>query len=229
MTPSTLAEPVCPGAVGGLDSTPAARNLEPDIEPPVRARLLASRCPIGAISAETWDRLRGLNPWATPFSSWAFQRAWWDAYGANAEDETIVVLPADEAGRVVAGADPVGIMPLMHRHEVEPADEASHSRMRHSAEVERTAVPDRATAIFFGASYHADYASLLTAPRDLGPVSEAVATTSPDPAGRAGMSSTCAGCAAATLLRRPWRPPSGGSRRSAAGPSTSSARTSARS
>ncbi len=175
MTPSTLAEPVCPGAVGGPDSAPTARTLYPEIEPQVGARLVASRCPVGAISAETWDRLRGLNPWATPFSSWAFQRAWWDAYGANAEDETVVVLPADQAGRAIAGAEPVGIMPLMRRHEVEPADEATHSRMRNSAAVERTAVPDRASAIFFGASYHADYASLLTAPGNLGPVAEALA------------------------------------------------------
>jgi len=183
VTPSTLVEPVCPGAVGGPNSTPAARTPYPEIEPQVGTGLVPTRCPIGAIPQETWDRLRGLNPWATPFSSWAFQRAWWDAYGANAEDETVVVLPADEMGRAIAGAEPVGIMPLMRRQEIEPADEASHSRMRHSAAVERTAVPDRASAIFFGASYHADYASLLTASRDLGPVAEALASYLAGPGG----------------------------------------------
>ncbi len=58
-----------------------------------------------SISQVTWDGLLARNPWATPFSSWAFQRAWWDAYGANAHDETVVVLPADSSG-AAAGRRP---------------------------------------------------------------------------------------------------------------------------
>ena len=44
---------------------------------------------------------------------------------ANAHEETLVVVPADAP----AGADPVAIVPLMHRHEVEPSDAADpHAR-----------------------------------------------------------------------------------------------------
>jgi CelD/BcsL family acetyltransferase involved in cellulose biosynthesis len=57
--------------------------------------------------------------------------------------------------------------------------------MRHSAEMEMTAVPGTATAIFFGASYHADYASLLAAPADFDRVAEAVAAHLAGPAGPA--------------------------------------------
>jgi CelD/BcsL family acetyltransferase involved in cellulose biosynthesis len=46
--------------------------------------------------------------------------------------------------------------------------------MRLSAEIEMTPVPAAATAIFFGASYHADYATLLTDPGDLDAVADAV-------------------------------------------------------
>ena len=53
------------------------------------------------------------NPWATPFSRWAFHRAWWDAYGDNAHEETVVLVPADGPD----DATPVAIAPLMHRHE----------------------------------------------------------------------------------------------------------------
>ena len=53
--------------------------------------LHAERRNVADIPRETWDALAGLTPWATPFSGWAFQRAWWDAYGENAHDETLVV------------------------------------------------------------------------------------------------------------------------------------------
>ena len=71
---------------------------------------------LAAIPSATWDRLAAANPWATPFSSWAFHRAWWDAYGENAHEQTLVAVPADGS----PDADPVAIIPLMHRHEVEP-------------------------------------------------------------------------------------------------------------
>src|SRR5436309_9848669 len=63
----------------------------------------------------------------------------------------------------------------MHRHEVEPEDIVNHSTLRekdHGAECR--AVPDDAKAVFFGASYHADYATLLAAPDDLAAVAEAL-------------------------------------------------------
>lgn len=169
MTPSTLtAEPVCPGAVSGSTRTATAST------PTLKRPCAAFRRPFESIPSELWDRLKGATPSATPFSSWAFQRAWWDAYGANAHDETLVVLPVDDAGHPVAGADPIGIVPLMHRHEVEPSDEVDQTRMRLSADVEMTPVAPTATAIFFGASYHADYATILAAPADLETVADAL-------------------------------------------------------
>ena len=208
-TPTLSAEPVCPGAVDGSKRTATASTPNPE------RRFVAERRPFDSIPQATWDRLLAANPWSTPFSSWAFQRAWWDAYGANAHDETVVVVPAGGAGGPVAGADPIGIVPLMHRHEVEPSDLAGQTRMRHSAEIEMTPVPGSATAIFFGASYHADYATLLAAPGDLDVVAEAVAATWGGPRDPPGTSSTCAGCAAATRPPRPWPPPSAGARRRA--------------
>ena len=72
----------------------------------------------------------------------------------------------------------------MHRHEVEPTDAATHTTMRHGTDVQMTPVEPTATAIFFSASYHADYATILTAPADLPAVAEAVADHLADTAGR---------------------------------------------
>ena len=89
----------------------------------------------------------------------------------NAHEETLAVVAADAA----PGADPIAIVPLMHRHEVEPADALTHTTMRHGADIELTPVPPTATAVFFGASYHADYATILAAPADLPAVAAALA------------------------------------------------------
>jgi CelD/BcsL family acetyltransferase involved in cellulose biosynthesis len=174
-----MAEPVCPGAVSGSPRTARASSPIPG------APFVALRRPFDSIPAATWDALVASSPLATPFSSWAFQRAWWDAYGTNAHDETVVVLPVGETGAAVPGADPIGIVPLMHRHEVEQSDQAGRTRMRFSAEIELTPVPPSATAIFFGASYHADYATLLAAPGELDVVADALATYLAGPDGPA--------------------------------------------
>lgn len=160
VTPTTT-EPACPGAAEA-SSGRADRALS--VEP--------SR--IDDLGQGTWDALASANPWATPFSSWAFHRAWWDAYGANAHEQTLVIR---DAGSVV------GIAPLMHRHEVEPTDAATHTSMRHGHPPALTPVEPTAKAVFFGASYHADYATLLARPRDLPGVAAAVAShlASPDP------------------------------------------------
>ncbi len=73
-----------------------------------------------SIPRETWDRLAARTPWATPFSAWPFHRAWWDAYGDNAHEQTLVVCRGDST----ADGEPIAIVPLMHRHEVEPTDAA---------------------------------------------------------------------------------------------------------
>ena len=224
VTSSTLdAEPACPGAAD------TARPLADPAGEPSRGHtshhLIAVRRPFESIDRETWDALAAANPWATPFSKWAFHRAWWDAYGATSHEETIVVVDAaDPSG------PPVAIVPLMHRHEVEPADEAARTSLRHAPGGALTPVEPTAKAIFFGASYHADYATILTHPLDLPAAAEALvehlarvadgaggAQGATEPTSRtrppsrrvgarcAGTSSTCAACAAAT--RRPMRWP----------------------
>ncbi len=155
------AEPACPGAAEAL----------PDTTDRARGTLRAERRPFDAFSREDWDRIAARTPWATVFSYWAFHRAWWDAYAANAHAETLAIVPADAP----SGADPVAIVPLMHRHEVEPSDALTHTRMRHGRDLALTPVAPTDTAVFFGASYHADYATILASPSDLPAVAAATA------------------------------------------------------
>jgi hypothetical protein len=158
-------EPPCPPAVDDVPEGTAAPS-------PASAggALRAVRRPFGSIDREAWDGLAAATPWATPFARWALHRAWWDAYGDNAHEETVVLVPAEGPD----DAAPVGIAPLMHRHEMEPGDVELRTTMRHGSEVELTPVPPEAKAVFFGASYHADYATLLAAPSDLPAVADAL-------------------------------------------------------
>jgi CelD/BcsL family acetyltransferase involved in cellulose biosynthesis len=159
MTSPTLElEPACPGST----------SFEASVAPSAPARALRiEQRPFDTISRDAWDDLASASPWATPFSGWAFHRAWWDAYGATAHEQTLVVADAAD-GTLVA------IAPLMHRHEVEPTDEETHTTMRHDGRGLLTPVPPTAKAVFFGASYHADYATLLAATDDLPAVAEVV-------------------------------------------------------
>ena len=163
MTAPTLdAEPACPGPVEDPHRPAGAHTAAP--------ALRAERRPFAEIPRDTWDRLAAIQPWATPFSSWAFHRAWWDAYAPNAHEETLVVVPGDgPADEIVA------IVPLMHRHEVEPSDALTHTTMRHGTHADLTPVPPTAKAVFFGASYHADYATILANPTDLPAVAASLA------------------------------------------------------
>jgi CelD/BcsL family acetyltransferase involved in cellulose biosynthesis len=138
---------------------------------PAPLTLRAVRRPFGELDPAAWDALAAANPWATPFSSWAFHRAWWDAYGDNAHEETLALVPADGPD----DAAPLAIIPLMHRHEVEPRDVELHTSIRHADGPALTLVPADAKAVFFGASYHADYATLLCAPEHLPAAAEALA------------------------------------------------------
>lgn len=130
--------------------------------------LVAIRRAFDSIPEDVWDGLAERTPWATPFSRYCVQRAWWDAYGSTAHDQTLIVV--DRA----APDEVVGIVPLMHRHELEPGDVAARTTIRHQPGSALAPVPDSATAVFFGASYHADYSTVLAAPEDVYPVSEAV-------------------------------------------------------
>ena len=167
MTTQTLdREPACPEpALDGDDTDVSAATGTTGLRVEERA--------FGDIPRSSWDGLVASNPWATPFAEWAFHRAWWDAFGPNAHEQTLVVVRADAPAD--GHAVPVAIMPLMHRHEVEPSDALTHTTMRHGADADLTPVPPDATAIFFGASYHADYAAILAAPADLPAVSAALA------------------------------------------------------
>ena len=167
-----------------LDAEPACPETESDTTRGHPAPALrVERRSIDDIPRATWDTLARRTLWATPFSGWAFHRAWWDAYQANAHEETLVLVPAGAA----PDADPVAIVPLMHRHEVEPTDALTHTTMRHGAPNDLTPVPPTATAVLFGASYHADYATILAAPSHLPAVADAFA-----------------GYLAAPSTRRPW-------------------------
>ncbi len=168
---ATETEPPCPEAP--KDEVRAPRP-EPATTPSAPTQALRiQRADLTAIPRETWDRLAAANPWATPFSSWAFHRAWWDAYGENAHEQTLVAVRADAPPE--AAAAPVAIIPLMHRHEVEPEDARRHTTLRHEHGANLTPVPPTAKAIFFGASYHADYATILGRPADLPAVADALA------------------------------------------------------
>lgn len=138
---------------------------------PAAPALRAVRRPFAEFAPAAWDALAAANPWATPFSSWAFQRAWWDAYGDNAHEETLALLPEGAAD----GADPVAIVPLMHRHAVEPRDIELGTAIRHAAAADLTPVPADAKVLYFGAAYHADYATVLAAPERMAAAADAVA------------------------------------------------------
>lgn len=162
------AEPACPG-------TPGTTSTLTPPDAAVAAALRVERRPFDDIPRSTWDALAARNPWATPFSGWAFQRAWWDAYHGSAHDQTLVVTAtAGMAGGAEAG-DLIAIVPLMHRHAVEPDDAATATQIRHGDRTPLTPVAATAKVIFFGASYHADYATILAAPGDLAAVADALA------------------------------------------------------
>jgi CelD/BcsL family acetyltransferase involved in cellulose biosynthesis len=160
VSPSILAgDPACPPAAGD--------GASPEVD---RGALRAVRRAFGDLDPASWDALVAAAPAATPFSRWAFHRAWWDAYGANAHEETVVLVPAGAPDDAL----PVAIVPLMHRHEVEPGDIELHTTMRHAEGAPLTVVSPDAKAVFFGASYHADYATMLAAPADLPAVADAL-------------------------------------------------------
>jgi CelD/BcsL family acetyltransferase involved in cellulose biosynthesis len=173
------AEPACPGSTDARtierDNDATGSTAAPDAPDALRG-LRVRRCAFDTIDRVTWDRLAARNPSATPFSSWAFQRAWWDAYGASAHDQTLIVTAGGGTPGGAEAGDLVAIVPLMHRHEVEPGDADTASKIRHGDASNLTPVAPTAKAIFFGASYHADYATILAAPADLAAVSAALVT-----------------------------------------------------
>lgn len=102
-------------------TTPAPADTDPEC--PLVARPIA----FDAIDRATWDRLFAATPRATSFSRWTVHRAWWDAYGETAHEQYLAVAARSDPETIV------GIVPLMHRHAVEPDDAASATMLRHSA------------------------------------------------------------------------------------------------
>jgi hypothetical protein len=148
--------------------------------------LIPCPVPFVAIPRSTWDRLAAANPAATPFSRWTFHRAWWDAYGATAHEQYLACVSPLSAGSLTG--DPFvdneairGIVPLMHRHEVEPGDEDTATILRRRTQSGTSVRPD-AKAVFWAASYHADYATLLCAPGDMAAVADTLAVSCCQPA-----------------------------------------------
>ena len=165
VTPTLQVDPGC------ARPAPEAGELAPEADTQPDRQLSAELRPFESIDQQTWDQLAFLNPYSTPFSTWAFQRAWWDAYGENAHPETLVLV--DEAA--ADPGQPVAIAPLMHRHVVEPSDAETHTTTRHADDLPLTAVAPDACAVYFGASYHADYATLLAHPADMPAAADAIA------------------------------------------------------
>ena len=165
MTPTLQADPDC-ARPAGTDSPVAELDAQTAGNP-----LRAERRAFSDIDPATWDRLAFLSPYATPFSTWAFHRAWWDAYGENAHDQTVVIVDPSSA----TPDEPIAIVPLMDRHVVEPSDAATHTMIRHADGLPLTPVTPTACAVYFGASYHADYATLLAHPSDLARAAAALA------------------------------------------------------
>ena len=165
MTPTLQADPDCARPADSIAGEPAPARPDRALRAELRS--------FESIDQQTWDELAFLNPYATPFSTWAFHRAWWDAYGENAHDQTVVVVDAT-ARSGASGVAPVAIAPLMHRHVVEPSDAETRTTIRHTDGLPLTPVAPEACAVYFGASYHADYATLLGHPADLPAAAEAV-------------------------------------------------------
>jgi CelD/BcsL family acetyltransferase involved in cellulose biosynthesis len=135
--------------------------------------------PLASIPRAAWDRLFKRTTAASPFARWTVHRAWWDAYGSTAHEQYLVCIDADgesQADLTQDGREIRAIVPLMHRHESEPDDERTATVLRRRTERGTHVRPD-AKAVFFGASYHADYATILADSADLPSVAVAVAET----------------------------------------------------
>lgn len=146
--------------------------------------LVAVPIAFAALPRAAWDRLLGATPAATPFSRWTLHAAWWEAYGTTSHEQYLACVPAARMGDPAADAAAIrAIVPLMHRHVVEPQDAATHTALRRRHDAGTDLRPD-AKAVFMAASYHADYATLLADPADLPAVAAAVVANlagDPDP------------------------------------------------
>jgi CelD/BcsL family acetyltransferase involved in cellulose biosynthesis len=126
------------------------------------------RRPFAEIGRGDWERLYQATPAATPFSSWTFHRAWWDAYGVTAQ-EHYLVFSADPDPAVLAAGDEGGsiraVVPLMTQQT--PADPPPAATADGGDPGHRRLHESTRPALFFAASYHADYATVLAGRDDI--------------------------------------------------------------
>lgn len=132
--------------------------MQPADTPPARQQHAPSRLhhvPFGDIPRERWEDLYARSPAVTPFSSWTFHRAWWDAYGSTAAEHYLVWVGSNDAAiEAPEGGPSIGaIVPLMVRAEARPTAGDSTGSTAANPRVART--------LYFAATYHADYASVL--------------------------------------------------------------------
>ena len=161
---SAADDPRLPGPRPSL-SPCARRPRRADLEIPARppavpGTLRAVRRPFDAIDPATWDALAAASrgPPRSPAGAST-------ARGGTRTGGTPTSRPWSSSIRRAADPDaPVAIVPLMHRHEVEPDDAILRTRLRGDAHLPLTPVAPTAKAVFFGATYHADYATLLARP-----------------------------------------------------------------
>jgi CelD/BcsL family acetyltransferase involved in cellulose biosynthesis len=136
--------------------------------------VLVAPATLSDIPRVEWDRLFALSPAATPFSRWTVHRAWWDAYASTAHEQYLTCREAD-TNRLVA------IVPLMHRHAIEPEDEATATAIRARRVARGADVPASAKVVYMAASYHADYATILAGPEHVTAVAAGIAGALADP------------------------------------------------
>jgi CelD/BcsL family acetyltransferase involved in cellulose biosynthesis len=136
------------------------------------------RLPFGDIPRIDWDRLHAVTPAATPFSAWTFHRAWWDAFAASAEEHYLVLdssAGAMPSARGSGGWAISAIVPLMMRESgASPTNAPPGLGPGPAASFGRDGGRSLRT-LYFAASYHADYATLLAARSDLPAVAAGLA------------------------------------------------------
>ena len=139
----------------------------PPVLPAQRSSRLR-RVSFSDIPPDRWAELYALSPTSTPFSAWTFHRAWWDAYGTTASEHYLVwnQTAGDDPHTGSAAACPIdGIVPLMAREHRVPGSDSSSTTVPGGAAPEAVAWTTR--TMYFAASYHADYASVLVPARHL--------------------------------------------------------------
>jgi CelD/BcsL family acetyltransferase involved in cellulose biosynthesis len=162
-------------------------SLAPAAEAPSEPAcpLVARPIAFDAIPRATWEGLFARTARTTPFSRWTWHRAWWDAYASTAHEQYLACVTFDQQHAPLEQVAIRGLVPLMHRHAVEADDAAAVTVLRHAAQPGATALAADAKVIYFAATYHADYATLLCDPADLDDVARATADAlagPPDPA-----------------------------------------------